>query len=172
AVTETPSHTSSEEEGEWDINSCERRDWYQQPEIKWLALEEMRPEMRHPSELEFGVLQTEGLLVWGLTPERRGGEETHKGRVPPHGAGSLFSGWMSMGWSLQHPPHHWPGANVHVAPIQPGGSLSPLTPASPSLTWAGWENGLGLAPCLGGKLKPFCRLCGDSRGYRWDLAIG
>lgn len=29
AVTETPSHTSREEEGEWDINSCERRDGYQ-----------------------------------------------------------------------------------------------------------------------------------------------
>lgn len=29
-----------------------------------------------------------------------------------------------------------------------------------------------LAQCLGGKLEPFWRLCGDSRGYRWDLAIG
>lgn len=56
AVTETPSHTSrEEEEGEWDINSCERRDGYQRPEIKWLALKEMRPEMRHPFEFEFGV---------------------------------------------------------------------------------------------------------------------
>lgn len=55
AVTETPSHTSREEEGEWDINSCERRHGYQRPEIKWLALKEMRPEMGHPFELEFGV---------------------------------------------------------------------------------------------------------------------
>lgn len=29
-----------------------------------------------------------------------------------------------------------------------------------------------LAQCLGGKLEPFCRLCGNSRGYRRDLAIG
>lgn len=54
AVTETPSHTSREEEGEWDINSCERRDRYQRPEIKWLALKEMRPEMR-PPPFEFAV---------------------------------------------------------------------------------------------------------------------
>lgn len=55
AVTEAPSHTSREEEGEWDINSCERRDGYQRPEIKWLALKEMRPEMRQRFELEFSV---------------------------------------------------------------------------------------------------------------------
>lgn len=50
AVTETPSHGSREKEGEWDINSCERRDGYQRPEIKWLALKEMGPEMSQPSE--------------------------------------------------------------------------------------------------------------------------
>ena len=55
AVTETPSHTSREEEGEWDINSCKRRDGYQQPQVKRLALKEMRPEMRHQFELEVGV---------------------------------------------------------------------------------------------------------------------
>lgn len=55
AVTETPSHSSREQEWEWDINSCERRDGYQEPEIKWLALEEMRQEIRHVIELEFGV---------------------------------------------------------------------------------------------------------------------
>ena len=52
AVTETPSHDSRKEEGEWDINSCERRDGYQWPEIKWLALKQMRPEMRHRFELK------------------------------------------------------------------------------------------------------------------------
>lgn len=46
AVTETPSHSGKKEEGEWDINSCERRDGYQWPEIKWLALKQMSPEMR------------------------------------------------------------------------------------------------------------------------------
>lgn len=55
AVTETPSHTSREEEGELDINSCERWDGFQQPEVKCLALKEMRPEMRHPFELGLGV---------------------------------------------------------------------------------------------------------------------
>lgn len=55
AVTETPSHTSREAEGEWDINSCERRDGYQRPEIKWLALKEMRPGKRRPFEFEFAV---------------------------------------------------------------------------------------------------------------------
>lgn len=55
AVTETPSHTSREAEGEWDINSCERRDGYQRPEIKWLALKEMKPGKRHPFEFEFAV---------------------------------------------------------------------------------------------------------------------
>lgn len=58
--------------------------------------------------------------------------------LPPLDSLFFFERWplsLSMGWSLQHPPHHWPGANVHVAPIQPGGSLSLLTPASPSLTW-------------------------------------
>lgn len=45
-------HTPAERrEGEWDINSCERRDGYQRPAVKWLAREEMRPEMRHPFEL-------------------------------------------------------------------------------------------------------------------------
>lgn len=55
AVTETPSHNGSEEEGEWDINSRERRDGYRRPEIKWRALKEMRPEMRQPLKLEFSV---------------------------------------------------------------------------------------------------------------------
>lgn len=55
AVTETPSRSSREEKGEWDINSCERRAGYRRSEIKWLALKEMRPEMRQPFLLEFGV---------------------------------------------------------------------------------------------------------------------
>lgn len=55
AVTETPSHTRGEEEGEWDINSCERGGRYQRAEIKWLALKEMKPEMRRPRKLELGV---------------------------------------------------------------------------------------------------------------------
>lgn len=54
-VTETPSHTSRGVEGEWDINSCERRDGYQWPEIKWLALKEMKPAMRQPFDLDFSV---------------------------------------------------------------------------------------------------------------------
>lgn len=56
AVTETPSHTSTEEEGEWDINSCERRDGYHWPEIKWLARKEMRPEIRRSLEFSVHVL--------------------------------------------------------------------------------------------------------------------
>lgn len=40
-----------------------------------------------------------------------------------------------MGWSLECSLTHWPGANVHEAPIQTGAGLYPLTPASPSLTW-------------------------------------
>lgn len=51
-VTETPSHSSREEGGEWDINSCELRDGHLRPEIKWLALKEMRPEMRCLLQLE------------------------------------------------------------------------------------------------------------------------
>lgn len=68
AVTETPSHTSREEEGEWDINSCERRDGYQRPEIKWLALKEMGPEMRHPSEFGVRVLHNICLTAPDLCP--------------------------------------------------------------------------------------------------------
>lgn len=66
AVTETPSHTSREEEGEWDINSCERRDGYQWPEIKWLALKEMRPEMRHLFGLEFSVRVLHNICLFGF----------------------------------------------------------------------------------------------------------
>ncbi len=68
AVTETPSHTSREEEGEWDINSCERRDGYQRPEIKWLALKEMRPEMRPPFEFGVRVLHNICLSAPDLRP--------------------------------------------------------------------------------------------------------
>lgn len=51
-VTETPSHTGrEEEEGEWDINSCERRDGYQRPEIKRFA----RDEARNKAAVEVGV---------------------------------------------------------------------------------------------------------------------
>lgn len=57
AVTETPSHTSREEEGEWDINSCERRDGYQQPEIKWLACSE-GDEARNEAPVWVGLRRT------------------------------------------------------------------------------------------------------------------
>lgn len=55
AVTETPSDTGRKEEGEWDINSCERRDGYQWPEIKWLALKQMRPGMWCLFDVELSV---------------------------------------------------------------------------------------------------------------------